>query len=405
MRREAANRGLFDMRHVFGVLGVLAAGTLLLVSAAMNWRFGYSLGKTEFDATIYGTASAAADVLKALIPFLILLAIRARNWSQALGGILLLAICSSYSLTSSLGFAALNRADTVSERAVSAATYKDLRSEMDYLRGQMGQLPEHRPAGVVESNIDRMKQHRRWDSTRGCTNATVTPSIEYCEQFHTLEAELAAARKAAELDGRMVAVRTQLDDARHAGPTTEADPQAAILSTISGLGTDKIQLGLTILVSLLVEAGSALGFFVALSHWRILDEKTLGLPAKVEGQAKTLPALVAPDEVELPYEKSDVESYFDERIEESKESSVTALALFEDYCNWCDLKDKTPVSLPIFGRQFADLGVQKAKIGGRIRYIGIRLLAEDGAAAEKERKRRSLRVSQSVDERRVRRAL
>ena len=373
------------MRHVLGVLGVLAAAILLVVSAAMNWRFGYSLGKTEFDATIYGAASAASDVLKALIPFLILAAIRGRNWSQALGGILLLAICSSYSLTSSLGFAALNRADTVSERAASAATYKDLRAQMDYLRGQMEQLPQHRPAGVVSSNIDRMKQHRRWDSTSGCTNATVTPSIEYCKEFHGLEAELAAANKAETLDQRMSAVRAKLDDARRAGPSTEADPQAAILSSISGMTTDRIQLALTILVSLLVEAGSALGFFVAFSHWRIFDEKSLGLPAPVETPKRTLPALVAPDEAEMLHEKTDVEMYFDERIEESKESSVTALALFEDYCNWCDLKDKTPVSLPIFGRQFADLGVQKAKIGGRIRYIGIRLLAEDGVEAEKEK--------------------
>ncbi len=384
MRRKAANRGLFDMRHVFGFFGVLAAGTLLLVSAAMNWRFGYSLGKTEFDATIYGTASAAADVLKALIPFLILLAIRARNWSQALGGILLLAICSSYSLTSSLGFAALNRADTVSERAVSAANYKDMRAEMDYLRAQMSQLPEHRPAGVVSSHLEKAKQNRRWESTAGCTDATVAPSIEYCQAFHLLEAELAAARRAAELEGRIVAVRARLDEASLAGPSAEADPQAAILSTISGVGTDQIQLGLTILVSLLVEAGSALGLFVALSHWRILEDKTMGLPVPVEASAKALPALVVPGDAELPYEKTDVELYFDERIDESKESSVTALALFEDYCNWCDLKDKTPVSLPIFGRQFADLGVQKAKIGGRIRYIGIRLLAEDGAEAPKE---------------------
>jgi hypothetical protein len=43
------------------------------------------------------------------------------------------------------------------------------------------------------------------------------------------------------------------------------------------------------------------------------------------------------------------------------------------------------VSLPIFGRQFAELGVQKAKIGGRIRYIGIRLLEEGDVEAEKER--------------------
>jgi len=376
------------MRHVLGALGVLAATILLVVSAAMNWRFGFSLGKTEFDAHIYGAASAASDVLKALIPFLILAAMRRRHWSQALGAMLLLVICSAYSLTSSLGFAALNRSDTVNERAISAANYQDLRAELQFLRDQMEGLPQHRPMGVVESNIAQHKQHRRWDSTIGCTNATVAPSIAYCEEFHALEAELAAAAKAAKLDQRIVRVRAELSDVRGAGPATEADPQAAILSNISGVGTDHVQLALIILVSVLVEAGSALGFYVALSHWRIFDDKSLGVPAPVEVAAvppkRTLPALVAPDEAELPYERSDVEMYFDERVEQSKESSVTALALFEDYCNWCDLKDKTPVSLPIFGRQFADLGVQKAKIGGRIRYIGIRLLEEGDVEAEKQ---------------------
>lgn len=375
------------MRHVLGALGVLAAAILLVVSAAMNWRFGFSLGKTEFDAHIYGAASAASDVLKALIPFLILAAMRRRHWSQALGAMLLLVICASYSLTSSLGFAALNRSDTVNERAITAAAYKDLRAELQYLRDQMAALPQHRPVGVVESNIDQMKQHRRWDSTVGCTNATVPQSIAYCEEFHGLEAELAAAQKAAKLDERVLAVRAELSDLRSAGPATQADPQAAILSNISGMGTDHVQLALIILVSVLVEAGSALGFYVALSHWRIFDDKSLGVPAPVEVAApprRALPALVAPDEAELPYERTDVEMYFDERVEQSKESSVTALALFEDYCNWCDLKDKTPVSLPIFGRQFADLGVQKAKIGGRIRYIGIRLLEEGDVEAEKQ---------------------
>ena len=71
------------MRHALGVLGVLAAGVLLAVSAAMNYRFGYSLGKTELDGTIYGAASAAADCMKALVPFFFFAAIRNKMWSQA----------------------------------------------------------------------------------------------------------------------------------------------------------------------------------------------------------------------------------------------------------------------------------------------------------------------------------
>ena len=72
------------MRHALGVLGVLAAGVLLAVSAAMNWRFGFSLGRTELDGQIYGAASAAAaDCMKALVPFFFFAAIRNRMWSQA----------------------------------------------------------------------------------------------------------------------------------------------------------------------------------------------------------------------------------------------------------------------------------------------------------------------------------
>ena len=67
-------------RHALGVLGVVAAGILLAVSAAMNYRFGYSLGKTEMDGQIYGAASAAADCFKALVPFFLFAAIRNRMW-------------------------------------------------------------------------------------------------------------------------------------------------------------------------------------------------------------------------------------------------------------------------------------------------------------------------------------
>ena len=47
------------MRHVLGIAGVLAASVLLVVSAMMNYQFGYSLGKTPTDSHIYGMASAA----------------------------------------------------------------------------------------------------------------------------------------------------------------------------------------------------------------------------------------------------------------------------------------------------------------------------------------------------------
>ena len=79
--------------------------------------------------------------------------------------------------------------------------------------------------------------------------------------------------------------------------------------------------------------------------------------------------------------KTDVELYFDERVGKEPGSSVTALALYDDYCQWCEAMEKQPLGLPIFTRRFSDLGVQKAKVAGRIRYMDVKLLygaGEDG---------------------------
>ena len=65
--------------------------------------------------------------------------------------------------------------------------------------------------------------------------------------------------------------------------------------------------------------------------------------------------------------------FYKERIETQDGSSLTATALYEDYCEWCEEHKKEPLALPTFGREFGELGVQKAKIAGRVRYIGIAL--------------------------------
>ena len=118
------------MRHALGLLGVLSAGVLLAVSAAMNWRFGYSLGMTETDKQIYGAASAAADCFKALVPFFFFAALRNKMWSQAAASAVLWVVVTGYSLTSALGHAALNRMDTSGQRAVDAAQRLALRDRL-----------------------------------------------------------------------------------------------------------------------------------------------------------------------------------------------------------------------------------------------------------------------------------
>ena len=58
--------------------------------------------------------------------------------------------------------------------------------------------------------------------------------------------------------------------------------------------------------------------------------------------------------------------------------------MYEDYCGWCDEQHKEPLALPTFGREFGELGVQKARISGRVRYIGIELKSASELGEDKK---------------------
>ena len=160
-------------------------------------------------------------------------------------------------------------------------------------------------------------------------------------------------------------------------------------------------MAMTIFIALLLEVGSGLGMYIAFSQWR-LDERmapaapamaTLstyhGMPVTVEAVAPAIAAapvvparirISANDNKSVPQiaskqvaPENDVQLFYKEKIETQDGSSLTATALYEDYCEWCEEHKKEPLALPTFGREFGELGVQKAKIAGRVRYIGIAL--------------------------------
>jgi hypothetical protein len=424
------------MRHVLGILGVLAASVLLAVSAAMNWRFGYSLGTTEFDGLIYGAASAAADCLKALVPFFLFAAIRNRMWSQAAAAAVVGVVVTAYSLTSALGHAALNRLDTTGQRAQQTAVYQDMRADVKRMEEQVGWIPKHRPAATVASEMNGLKNQIYWSRTQGCTVVNGKFNRDFCQQYHTLSAEHANAVQAAELSRKIMEVKSQLAKAgdNHTA-LTEADPQAAMLAkfgglVFAGLKVDDVQMALTIFIALLLEVGSGFGMYIAFSQWRLHDglhnprvasaaavgRAAAAMPLDVQVQAPlatpvaaqaittpaiaaapaapavqaiaasppapaviTPPAVTANDNSDrvLPVQRmvapeSDVERFHKEKVETEEGATITAVELYDSYCQWCEEQDKEPLALPTFSRDFGELkSIKKAKIAGRVRYIGI----------------------------------
>jgi hypothetical protein len=423
------------MKHVLGVLGVLAAGVLIAVSCAMNWRFGVSLGRTEFDGQIYGAASVAADCLKALVPFFFFAAFKNRAWSQAIASAVLWVVVTAYSLTSALGHAALNRFDTTGQRAQTAQTYQDLRADLKRAEEKNGWIPQHRPYETVQAAISGLKTQSAWKWSESCTKAKNRSEQKFCQQYHALNAELAAASEAQSQQAMIAGLKDKLAGMEGTTALSEADPQARVLTDLAaalmpGITIENTQMAMTIFVALLLEIGSGFGMYVAFSQWRIYDAKAPAArrlaaaetpvaaaataapaltPAAVEvskprsgaNDNRTIekPLVVAAVDADLvettaveprPVEtrvappaasrriapETNTERFYRENIEVQDGSSVTATQLYEDYCSWCEAKNKEPAALPSFAREFAELGVKKEKIAGRVRYIGIALKSD-----------------------------
>jgi hypothetical protein len=404
-----------------GVLGVIAASVLLVVSAAMNYRFGFSLGKTPADGQIYGAASAAADCFKALVPFFFFAAWRNRMWSQALAAAMVWIVVTGYSMTSALGHAALNRLDITGQRTVASLNYKDMRADSKRAQDQLAWIPAHRPPETVAAELNVHKAQRYWLLTRECTEVTGKLAREYCQQYHKLSAELASGREAKKLEARISEIGSKLATAGAATVLADADPQATVLARVTGLEMEQVQTGLALFVALLIEIGSGFGMYVAFAYWRThqvplrhepvqaaaAEERAPApaafVPAPAEEQP--LPALAPPQPVPpepaptepvpvaeaaapppLPVRSgandnrtpgrrllpdSDVQRFYREQVVATDGASITLNDLYNAYCAWSEEQHKEPLAMPTFSREFKALGVRKEKMGGRVRYFDI----------------------------------
>jgi hypothetical protein len=405
-------------KHILGVLGVIAAGVLLVVSAAMNYRFGFSLGKTPADGQIYGAASAAADCFKALVPFFFFAAWRNRMWSQAFAAAVVWVVVTGYSMTSALGHAALNRLDMSGQRAAASADYKDMRADTKRAQDQLTWIPAHRPPETVAAELNVHKAQRFWLVTTECTDVKGKSAREYCQQFHKLSAELASGREAQKLETRITDIGTKLARAAGGSVMAEADPQASVLAKVTGVEIATVQTGLALLVALLIEIGSGFGMYVAFAYWRMhghepqaaavsasavdvaplrTADRTLALPPAEAVEAEETAALPAPaqppatarlgaNDNRTPAKRllpdSDVQRFYREEVLATDGMSITLNDLYNSYCNWSEDQEKEPLAMPTFSREFRALGVRKEKIGGRVRYFDIALRSEQEAASE-----------------------
>jgi len=355
------------MKSLLSTLGITAALVMAGVSAAMNYVFLASLGKTPFEGEMLGAASAAADVLKALLPFFIAWAWASGRYVGAVAGSMTFVLFAGFSLLSAIGFAADNRGALIEDRAALDSKYAGMRTDIDRLRGAVAGLPAHRPQGVSAEELRAAEQDRLWSRSKACTEATETASREFCTAYYRLRAEQAAAMEAQRLGQLIQEQQGELDRLKAQGAGQGRDPQASVLAKLSTMPEDNVRLALIVVVALVVEFGSSLGLYLATGHAAVVSRR-------VERAQEDLPGVIAPPLIRLRPQGA-VEDFCLQALLPSRKGSLRGEQLYIGYQAWCESCRFDPLVREEFLEVFRQLAaeVNISQVGDA--YSGIALKA------------------------------
>lgn len=300
-------------------IGIAVSLGLIAVSVMMNFRFGQSLGKTEWDGLVYGLASACADGFKVILPFAFMAAWIARRWFAAGCCALLWVLFTVYSMTSSLGHSAVNRAETAGAKRHDAASYKDLRRSLELKMQEREKLPSFRAESALVTELETARRHFRFTDSSGCS-VIATRHRTFCDSYARLQTEFASAKRAGVLETEIAALLQQIERVAEKGKSEHSDAQSAMLSRLSGLADDYVTLGLTLMLSLVVELGSGLGLYLVMGPHGVAERK---VSSDHGGRSFT-----------------HEEAWRKARIETAAGCHAVEIDLYRDYCLWLVREDR-----------------------------------------------------------------
>jgi hypothetical protein len=249
---------------VRGFWTVMAAGLVLAVtglSMRMNFEFGYGLGTSAATAHIFALRSVAFDGLKGLLPLFTAWQWRDGRKLRAAAGAVLFVLVAAYGLASALGFASHNREGIAASQENLNASLKEHMADLDAAEKRLKELGAHRVSGAVEADIAKLKKDRIWDTTVGCTEATLAASRDFCKRIEDLRAELAQAAADTVLTAKIDGLKFRIEQLRARGAGREADPQLGEIARAAGLDILRVRSGMNWLLAIAVEAVSCFGLF------------------------------------------------------------------------------------------------------------------------------------------------
>lgn len=254
------------MRYVVGFVVLLASLAAIGVTMTMNASYQYGQGATPFEAQMRAVAMGVFDCVKAGLPVGMAWWLARRRWLLVGLGAVTFGFCFAMSLVSAVGFYATNHSAVTERREGITLGYRDARKELDATDKRLGEIGSVRSADVIEAALQAMRTDRRFESSKGCAEATLPASRELCRDYFAGVGELAAAREMAQLQERRRSLQASVTQLLNAGAERDADPQATMLGRLLPfVKLQDVKLGVDLLPSLLLEIVAGFGLVLATS--------------------------------------------------------------------------------------------------------------------------------------------
>ena len=360
------------MRFILSTLAVLAALVLIAVSGSMNFLFMQGMGKDETESLVLGAASVAIDIFKAILPVLIWWSYRESRLGFMTTAIAMFAVFTVFSLTSAIGFSATNRGHISGIREGANAQLEAVMEDLKVETAKLEALPQHRPAPILEQQINRVRTDRLWSRTKQCTDATLKQSRAFCDQYFSLKSELESAILAERIERRLKELKRSEPRLKRSGAGTDADPQVTVLARLSGNDESSVRTALIIFIAALLEIGSGLGLWMATGHSEIFRrhmparhqnmQRHAPVMSPVTGPVMSAETIHAAALEAMPVRSlnasataharqtqiADIEDYILDRVRPTAEGGLTMADLFADYQSWIAALHKSEATQDLF---------------------------------------------------------
>lgn len=265
------------LRYFASIIAVMAALTLIFASCAMNWLFWSGQGQSEIEKQLFGGVSVSFDVMKALLPGLVVSAFTARKFIYSALGSTAFVLFLVAALISSIGFVAGSRGGVSGTQVSKNSSLEIATAEAKELEKRISRYPKILPSPQLNAQMQKLRTNRRWGTTKECSDATASKSRTFCANYLDVKGQFAAAIALENDRAKLADVRQEIRHLRSIGAGNEANIQAVYIARFApDISKSDAEFAITIFFAVLIEIGAAFGLFLALNHWPSNEKNSNG---------------------------------------------------------------------------------------------------------------------------------